>query len=507
MVTASHAPLPRSPPRAAPHLPVDPLVLSQVDPREVALGDVGQVPAGEGQPGASPLPRAPGTGRGAPGGRGAINGGRPPAVPRRCGSSADHGGAGDPGGWGDPRVVQHDGPRAAGGADHAAGAGHVPAGLPGDVRHVHAAAPKIRHDEAGGARGVGGATGRGGAAGARHRVPPPPGRPVVPTHSAACPGVREPMKAQGAPSSASTVHELEAFPPRCHRCVRHLRGAGSACGAPSGTPCGAPRGAVPRVAVLGRVRVHHADHVEAHQPHAQDPLLASRPRRHAAILAAHRSAPLCPAGWGDGGWHPAGSAPVASRSPGASRRRRRSPAAPTRTAPPGARCSRDGCAGRAGRVRGGCGTDARGSGQDRCAVAAGTGQHVAGERRGGLMCHRAGCGAVRCPADGRRRRSTRGRRWVRAARAGGAGPCPRPGPGGGWWRWWPRRGGRQPVSSRPIASRPRPGGTTFARAQSALRALPVPRSCADTAGARWPRALSYRSPCRGAVPHPPGGAG
>ena len=505
MVTASHAPLPRSPPRAAPHLPVDPLVLSQVDPREVALGDVGQVPAGEGQPGASPLPRAPGE-EPREGGERLTGAARRPSR-GAAGAPPITAGPGIPGGGGDPRVVQHDGPRAAGGADHAAGAGHVPAGLPGDVRHVHAAASKIRHDEAGGARGVGGATGRGGAAGARHRVPPPPGRPVVPTHSAACPGVREPMKAQGAPSSASTVHELEAFPPRCHRCVRHLRGAGSACGAPSGTPCGAPRGAVPRVAVLGRVRVHHADHVEAHQPHAQDPLLASRPRRHAAILAAHRSAPLCPAGWGG-----RGVAPRRLRPGGLTQPRRLAPP------PPLARGSHPhgpaGSALLAGWVRGACGTgarwvrtDARGSGQDRCAVAGGTGQHVAGERRGGLMCHRAGCGAVRCPADGRRRRSTRGRRWVRAARAGGAGPCPRPGPGGGWWRWWPRRGGRQPVYSRPIASRPRPAGATFARAQSALRALPVPRSCADTAGARWPRALSYRFPCRGAVPHPPGGAG
>lgn len=505
MVTASHAPLPRSPPRAAPHLPVDPLVLSQVDPREVALGDVGQVPAGEGQPGASPLPRAPGE-EPREGGERLTGAARRPSR-GAAGAPPITAGPGIPGGGGDPRVVQHDGPRAAGGADHAAGAGHVPAGLPGDVRHVHAAASKIRHDEAGGARGVGGATGRGGAADARHRVPPPPGRPVVPTHSAACPGVREPMKAQGAPSSASTVHELEAFPPRCHRCVRHLRGAGSACGAPSGTPCGAPRGAVPRVAVLGRVRVHHADHVEAHQPHAQDPLLASRPRRHAAILAAHRSAPLCPAGWGG-----RGVAPRRLRPGGLTQPRRLAPP------PPLARGSHPhgpaGSALLAGWVRGACGAGARWVRDGRAGLGAGS---VRSGRGHGSARGRGEAGRVNVSPRGVRGGAV-SRGWEETAlnagsevgkgRAGGGrGAVSAAGSAGGWWRWWPRRGGRQPVYSRPIASRPRPAGATFARAQSALRALPVPRSCADTAGARWPRALSYRFPCRGAVPHPPGGAG
>lgn len=44
----------------------------------------------------------------------------------------------------------------------------------------------------------------------------------VNTHSAVRPAAREPMKAHGAPSSDSTVQELDAFPPRCHRCDKHL---------------------------------------------------------------------------------------------------------------------------------------------------------------------------------------------------------------------------------------------------------------------------------------------
>lgn len=201
MVTASHAPLPRSPPRAAPHLPVDPLVLSQVDPREVALGDVGQVPAGEGQPGASPLPRAPGE-EPREGGERLTGAARRPSR-GAAGAPPITAGPGIPGGGGDPRVVQHDGPRAAGGADHAAGAGHVPAGLPGDVRHVHAAASKIRHDEAGGARGVGGGDGARRGCGRPAPRPPSPRPPRRPHSLGRVPG------RQGAHEGAGSAQQRQ----------------------------------------------------------------------------------------------------------------------------------------------------------------------------------------------------------------------------------------------------------------------------------------------------------
>lgn len=46
---------------------------------------------------------------------------------------------------------------------------------------------------------------------------------LIITHSATGPADSEPMKAQEAPSSDSTVQEFEAFPPRCQRCDKHLQ--------------------------------------------------------------------------------------------------------------------------------------------------------------------------------------------------------------------------------------------------------------------------------------------
>lgn len=45
---------------------------------------------------------------------------------------------------------------------------------------------------------------------------------LISTHSATGPVDSEPMKAQEAPSSDSTVQEFEAFPPRCQCCDKHL---------------------------------------------------------------------------------------------------------------------------------------------------------------------------------------------------------------------------------------------------------------------------------------------
>lgn len=42
------------------------------------------------------------------------------------------------------------------------------------------------------------------------------------THSATGPPASEPMKALDAPRSDRTVHELDAFPPRCQRWDKHL---------------------------------------------------------------------------------------------------------------------------------------------------------------------------------------------------------------------------------------------------------------------------------------------
>lgn len=43
------------------------------------------------------------------------------------------------------------------------------------------------------------------------------------TYFATGPAASEPMKALEAPSSDSTVQELEAFPPLCHRWDKHLQ--------------------------------------------------------------------------------------------------------------------------------------------------------------------------------------------------------------------------------------------------------------------------------------------
>lgn len=57
------------------------------------------------------------------------------------------------------RVVEHDGPGATGDTDNAAGAGHIPTGLPDHVCHIHTPAPEIRHNETWGTEsGVRGAT-------------------------------------------------------------------------------------------------------------------------------------------------------------------------------------------------------------------------------------------------------------------------------------------------------------------------------------------------------------
>lgn len=58
-------------------------------------------------------------------------------------------------------------------------------------------------------------------------LPPLGAHPHPDTYSAALPGAREPMKAQGAPSKDRTVQVLEALPPLCQRCERHLQGGQS----------------------------------------------------------------------------------------------------------------------------------------------------------------------------------------------------------------------------------------------------------------------------------------
>lgn len=122
------------------------------------------------------------------------------------------------------------------------------------------------------------------------------GTPRTPTYSAAGPGASEPMKEQGAPSSDSTVQELEAFPPRCQRCDRHLRGTRGCGGRRAGLRDTAvvPPLAVPGVRILGWETLHDADDVQAHQPHAHDPPLP----RGAARLCRHPG--LCGAGPGPG---------------------------------------------------------------------------------------------------------------------------------------------------------------------------------------------------------------
>lgn len=46
---------------------------------------------------------------------------------------------------------------------------------------------------------------------------------MIVTYSAICPADSEPMKAGDAPSSDSTVHMFDAFPPLCQRCDKHLQ--------------------------------------------------------------------------------------------------------------------------------------------------------------------------------------------------------------------------------------------------------------------------------------------
>lgn len=122
------------------------------------------------------------------------------------------------------------------------------------VAHVHPIAPQVGQDEAAGGRDVekpSGASGRG-----RPRDPassPDPPQFSTPTYSAAYPGASEPMKEQGAPSSARTVQELEAFPPRCHRCDKHLQGGRGRTGkSPSPSP-----GPSPGEALRGEPRESH----------------------------------------------------------------------------------------------------------------------------------------------------------------------------------------------------------------------------------------------------------
>lgn len=61
-----------------------------------------------------------------------------------------------------------------------------------------------------------------------------PASPAPSTHSATWPGASEPMKAQGAPSRERTVQELEALPPRCHLCDKHLQHTSRVPAAPAG---------------------------------------------------------------------------------------------------------------------------------------------------------------------------------------------------------------------------------------------------------------------------------